>query len=241
MFQPSVSEEALKALAEFKAYAGGTLLVLDLVGTFVFALSGGVAGVKERLDLFGVLVLSFAAASAGGTARDLLIGAVPPAAISDWRYLGVSLLAGLFIFYWFPRSERLRKLRNLVLIFDGAGLAVFAVAGAQKALGYGLNPVMSALLGMLTGIGGGMLRDALLAQVPTVLRSELYAVAALAGASVVVVGHVLNLPHTATAIAGAVLCFGIRLVAIRRGWRLPVAGLPSRFEARAGGADDQQD
>jgi uncharacterized membrane protein YeiH len=171
------------------------------------------------------MVLSFAAASAGGIMRDLLIGAVPPAAISDWRYLGASLLAGLLMFFWFPRSERLHKLRNLVLIFAGAGLAVFAVAGTQKALGYGLNPMMAALLGMLTGIGGGMLRDVLTAQVPTVLRSELYAVAALAGAIVVVVGHVLNLPHTATAIAGATLCFGIRLIAIRRGWRLPLAGL----------------
>lgn len=241
MFQPSVSEEALKALASFKAYAAGTLLVLDLIGTFVFALSGGAAGVKERVDLFGVLVLSFAAASAGGITRDLLIGAVPPAAISDWRYLAVSLLAGLVTFFWFPRSARLRKLRNLVLIFDAAGLALFAVAGAQKALGYGLNPAMAALLGMLTGIGGGMLRDTILAQVPTVLRSELYAVAALAGASVVVVGHVLNLPPTAMAISGAALCFGIRLVAIRRGWRLPVADVPGRFEAGAGVADDEKD
>lgn len=241
MIQPSGSEEALNALAQFKVYVAGTLLVLDLVGTFVFALSGAVAGIKERLDLFGVLVLSFAAASAGGIMRDLLIGAVPPAAISDWRYLGVSLLAGLVIFFWFPRSERFQKLRNLVLIFDGAGLAVFAVAGTQKALGYGLNPLMSALLGMLTGIGGGMLRDALLAQVPTVLRSELYAVAALAGTSVVVVGHVLNFQPTAMAIAGAVLCFGIRVIAIRRGWRLPVAELPQRLEPDADVADDQQD
>lgn len=241
MLQPSVSEEALKALAGFKAYAGGTLLVLDLIGTFVFALSGGAAGVKERVDLFGVLVLSFAAASAGGITRDLLIGAVPPAAISDWRYLAVSLLAGLVMFFWFPRSTRLHKLRNLVLIFDAAGLALFAVAGAQKALGYGLNPPMAALLGMLTGIGGGMLRDTILAQIPTVLRSELYAVAALAGASVVVAGQVLNLPPTAMAISGAALCFGIRLVAIRRGWRLPVADLPSQFEAGAGDAGNRQD
>jgi uncharacterized membrane protein YeiH len=237
----SVSEEVLKALAEFKAYAGRTLLVLDLIGTFVFALSGAAAGIKERLDLFGVLVLSFAAASAGGIMRDLLIGAVPPAAISDWRYVGVSLLAGLIIFFWYPVSERLHKLSNLVLIFDGAGLALFAVVGTQKALGYGLNPVMSALLGTLTGIGGGMLRDALLAQVPTVLRSDLYAVAALVGASLVALGHVLNLPPTEMAIAGAVLCFAIRLAAIRRGWRLPVAHVPQRFGAGTGGADDPQD
>jgi uncharacterized membrane protein YeiH len=235
------SEEALAALAQFKAYAASTLLVLDLVGTFVFALSGGVAGVKQRLDLFGVLVLSFAAASAGGIMRDLLIGAVPPAAISDWRYLGVSLIAGLVMFFWFPRSERLRKLSNLVLIFDAAGLALFAVAGTQKALGYGLNPVMAPLLGMLTGIGGGMLRDLLLAEIPTVLRSELYAVAALAGAVVVAVGHVLNFQPTVMAIAGAALCFGIRFIAIRRGWHLPVANLPQRLKAGADGADGRQD
>ena len=114
------------------------LLVLDLVGTFVFALSGAAAGVKRRLDLFGVLVLSFAAGNAGGITRDLLIGAVPPAAISDWRYLAVSLLAGMVTFYWFSGINRLR---SPVLVFDGAGLALFAVSGTQKALAFGLNPV----------------------------------------------------------------------------------------------------
>jgi uncharacterized membrane protein YeiH len=231
----------LNALAQFQAYAASTLLVLDLAGTFVFALSGAVAGVRERLDLFGVLVLSFAAASAGGIMRDLLIGAVAPAAISDWRYLAVSLLAGLIVFFWYPISERLRNLSNHVLVFDAAGLALFAVAGAQKALGYRLNPVMAALLGMLTGIGGGMLRDVLVAQVPTVLRAELYAVAALAGAVVVVVGHVLNFPPTATAIAGAALCFGIRLIAIRRGWHLPVAGFPRWRHSDAEGPEQEED
>ena len=104
------------------------LLVLDLVGTFVFALSGAAAGVKRQLDLFGVLVLSFAAGNAGGITRDLLIGAVPPAAISDWRYLAVSLLAGMVTFYWFSGIDRLR---SPVLVFDGAGLALFAVSGTQ--------------------------------------------------------------------------------------------------------------
>jgi uncharacterized membrane protein YeiH len=241
LFQPPISEEALRALAEFKAYAGGTLLVLDLIGTFVFALSGAVAGIRQRLDLFGVLVLSFAAASAGGIMRDLLIGSVPPEAVSDWRYMGVSLLAGLIIFIGFPRSDRLHRLGDLVLIFDGAGLALFAVVGTQKALGFGLNPVMAPLLGMLTGIGGGMLRDVLLSQIPTVLRSELYAVAALAGAIVVVVGHVLNVPATVTAVGGAAICFGIRLIAIWRGWSLPVADLPQRQETRAPAADYEQE
>jgi len=195
------------------------LLVLDLVGTFVFALSGATAGVKRELDLFGVLVLSFAAASAGGIARDLLIGAVPPAAVSDWRYLAVATLAGLVTFFWYRPIDRLR---NPVLIFDAAGLALFAVAGTQKALAFHLHPAMAALLGMLTGIGGGMARDILLSDVPTVLRSELYAVAALAGAIVTVLGYWAGLQSEGVA-AGLVLCFGLRLMAIFRGWRLPVA------------------
>lgn len=241
MIDTPATQEALNALAAFQSYAARTLLVLDLVGTFVFALSGGAAAVKERLDIFGVLVLSFAASSAGGITRDLLIGAVPPAAISDWRYLAVSLLAGLVMFFWYPVSERLRNLGNYVLVFDAAGLALFAVVGTQKALGYRLNPVMAVLLGALTGIGGGMLRDVLLAQVPTVLRAELYAVAALAGAIVVVVGHELNLSPTAVAITGAALCFGLRLIAIRRGWHLPVAHLKQGREVAANTAEDQGD
>ena len=202
---------------------GSLPYVLDLAGTFVFALSGGMAGVKHRLDLFGVLVLSFAAANTGGITRDLLIGAVPPGAISDWHYLGVSLLAGLLTFY-FP--GRIDRQWNPVLVFDAAGLALFAVTGAGKALAHGLNPVMATLLGMLTGIGGGMARDVLLAQVPTVLRADLYAVAALLGAAVVVIAHHLQLPAGPAALAGAVLCFALRLLAIKHRWQLPVASAP---------------
>jgi uncharacterized membrane protein YeiH len=197
------------------------ILVLDLTGTFVFALSGATVGVKKRLDLFGVLVLSFAAGNAGGIARDLLIGAAPPAAISDWHYLAVSLLAGIVTFW---RPTIIDRLRTPVLLFDAAGLGLFAVAGTQKALVFGLNPVMAAALGMLTGIGGGMTRDVLLTEVPVVLRADIYAIAALAGAAVVVIGSALLLPATAVTIAGAVLCFGLRFMAIRRGWKLPIAG-----------------
>ena len=207
----------------FKEYATGTLLVLDLMGTFVFALSGAVAGIKQRLDIFGVLVVSFAAASAGGILRDLLIDSVPPAAIRDWRYIAASVVAGLLTFVLFPRSQRSSRVRNFVLLFDAAGLGLFAVTGTQKAMGYGLNPVVAPLLGMLTGIGGGMLRDVLVAEIPNVLRADLYAVAALAGAVVVVIGHQLNISPTVAAVLGAVICFGLRLIAIRRGWQLPVA------------------
>jgi uncharacterized membrane protein YeiH len=213
------------------------LLVLDLVGTFVFALSGATAGVKRRLDLFGVLVLSFATGNAGGIARDLLIGAVPPAALSDWRYLAVSLLAGIVTFYWFSGIDRLH---SPVLVFDAAGLGLFAVSGTQKALAFGLDPVMAALLGMLTGIGGGMTRDVLLAEIPTVLRADIYAVAALLGAAVVVIGDALRLSSTATTIAGAALCFGLRLMAIRRGWRLPIARRPGQSVTEADRPDDRK-
>jgi uncharacterized membrane protein YeiH len=198
-----------------------TLLVaFDLGGTFVFALSGGMDGVKHRLDLFGVLVLSFAAGNSGGIARDMMIGAVPPAAISDWRYIAVSILAGLIVFYW---SQLIHSLRNPVMVFDAGGLALFAVSGTGKALAYHADPVAAILLGMLTGIGGGIVRDVLVREIPTVLRTELYAVAALIGAAVMVIGRTLHLPLSVAATVGAVLCFGLRLMAIRRGWRLPIA------------------
>jgi uncharacterized membrane protein YeiH len=199
------------------------VLALDLFGTFVFALSGAMAGVRHRLDLFGVLVLSFAAATAGGITRDLLIGAVPPASIADWRYIVVPLLAGLATFWWHPT---VRRWQSPVLVFDAAGLGLFAVAGALKALAYQLNPLAAVLLGVVTAIGGGVVRDVLVAEVPTVLHAELYAVAALAGAAVAVGGQLLRLPSTPLAIVGAVLCFGLRLLAIRRGWGLPVARVP---------------
>jgi uncharacterized membrane protein YeiH len=198
-----------------------TLLVaFDLGGTFVFALSGATVAVKHRLDLFGVLALSFAAGNSGGIARDVMIGAVPPAAISDWRYVAVSIFAGLITFFWYRIIDRLS---SPVLVFDAAGLALFVVSGAGKALAFHAGPVASTLLGMLTGIGGGMVRDLLVREIPNVLCTELYAVAALIGAGVVVIGRMLDVPSGAAAGAGAVLCFGFRFMAIRRGWQLPIA------------------
>jgi uncharacterized membrane protein YeiH len=201
-----------------------TLLVaFDLGGTFVFALSGATVGVKHRLDLFGVLVLAFAAGNSGGIARDVIIGAVPPAAIIDWRYIAVSMLAGLVTFY---RYRIINRLSSPVLVFDAAGLALFAVSGAGKALAFNAGPYAATLLGMLTGIGGGMVRDVLVGEIPTVLRTELYAVAALVGAAVMVIGQMLRLATPVAATAGAVLCFGLRFIAMRRGWQLPTADSP---------------
>ncbi len=195
-----------------------TLRILDLVATFVFALSGAAVGVKRRLDLFGVLVLAFVAASSGGILRDVMIGVTPPSALSDWRYLAVACLAGLIVFAWNPIVSRLRK---AILLFDAAGLALFAVLGAQKALAADLEPFAAILLGALTGIGGGIVRDLLVTEIPTVLRAEIYAIAALASATVVVVGDLLGLPLTPMAIAGATLCFLLRMTALWR--RLPIA------------------
>lgn len=195
-------------------------LPFDLAGTFVFALSGAMTGVKHKLDIFGVLVLAFAAGNSGGITRDVLIGAIPPVAINEWPYVAVSILAGIVTFYRYPNIDRLR---TPILVCDAAGLALFAVAGTDKALAFHLGPVAAVMLGMLTGIGGGIVRDVLVAEIPPVLRADLYAVAALAGATVVVLGQKLQLPSIAAAVLGGLLCFGLRFLAIRRKWRLPIA------------------
>jgi len=201
---------------------GTFLLVLDLMGTFVFALSGASAGLRHRLDLFGVLALSFAAALAGGIMRDLLIGAVPPVGIRDWRYIAAALTAGLVFFVW---DSAIVQLRTTILLLDAAGLGLFAVTGTLKALTYQLGPGTAVLLGVLTGVGGGVLRDVLVSEVPTILlRTELYAVAALCGALVVVLAREVGLPPHVGAIGGVLVCFAMRAIAIRRGWRLPVVG-----------------
>lgn len=208
------------------------LTIFDLTGTFVFALSGATAGVRRRLDLFGVLVLAYAASAAGGIARDVLIDALPPAAIRDWAYPVTALAAGLLVFFCYGLVERLK---HPVQIFDAAGLALFAVIGAQKALTYGINPLAAIMLGALSGIGGGMARDILLAEIPTVLRADVYAVAALAGAVVVVAGDAVGVPMQVGVIAGGILCFTVRLLAIRGRWQIAAAKLP-----QAGGTDEPQ-
>ncbi len=195
---------------------------LDLAGIFVFALSGGVLAVRHRLDLFGVLVLACATAVTGGIVRDVLIGAIPPAALADWRYLATALLAGFASFFWHRTIERLR---NPVQLFDAAGLALFAVLGTDKALTFGLSPFAAILLGIITGIGGGIARDLLVVRTPVVLQhTELYAAAAMAGAGIVAIAHAAGWSQAPAMVAGAVLCFGLRFGAIRHGWRLPVAG-----------------
>ena len=201
------------------------VVLLDFLGSFAFAISGALVAVRHRLDLFGVLVLSYAASVAGGLMRDVILGATPPVAIVDWRYLGVSVLAGLLTFF---RHADVERMRSPVQFFDAVGLGLFAVVGTSKALSSGLGPEGAVMLGVLTGGGGGIARDLLVAQVPNVLRRELYAVAALAGSAVVVAGDMLRLPAAPVAVAGAAICFTLRWLAILRGWRLPVSSAKRR-------------
>lgn len=195
-----------------------TLVVLDLVGIFVFAITGALVGVRKDLDIFGVLVLAGTTGLGGGFLRDVLIGATPPAALADWRYLMVPVAAGVLTFWFHPALGRMERTVN---VFDAFGLGLFCVTGALKALDYGLGPVPAALMGMVTGIGGGMVRDVLAGRVPAIFRGDLYATPALAGAAVVVAGTRLGLPVVVVAAAGAGVCIGWRLLAMWRRWQAP--------------------
>jgi uncharacterized membrane protein YeiH len=196
--------------------------VLDLVGIFVFGITGALVGVRKQLDVFGILVLALVTGLGGGFLRDVLIGATPPAALADWRYLAVPVVAGLITFFLHPGIGRVERLVN---VFDAAGLALFCVTGARKALDYGLSPLSAALLGTISGIGGGVIRDLLSGRVPVVLRSEIYAIPAFLGAGIVVVADAAGYKAAWVAFAGAIVCFLIRLIAIRRGWNAPLPRL----------------
>jgi len=196
------------------------LLALDLAGTFAFGLSGGLVGVRARLDLFGIIVLAAIVGLVGGITRDIILGSLPPATFSDWRYLVVAAAAGLVAFFARPTLERFSRPVN---IFDAAGLSLFCVTGATKALAFDVGAVQAVLLGAITAIGGGMLRDVLVRDIPMVLRSQLYAVPALVGATIVVVASTLGYQSPAIAITAATVCFLIRVVGIRFDLSLPTA------------------
>jgi uncharacterized membrane protein YeiH len=195
------------------------LLVLNLVGTFVFGLSGGMTGVRVKLDLFGAVVLAAAVGLAGGIIRDLLIG-IPPATFRDWRYLAVVGGAGLLTSLAHPALNRLQR---PIQAFDAAGLALFCVTGAATALAHRLGVAESVILGAITGIGGGMVRDILVREIPTVLRGGLYAIPALVGAGIVVAAYKAG-EHTVTfPIIGAAVCFLMRMAGLRYDLGLPGA------------------
>src|SRR4051794_27376162 len=195
------------------------ILALNLVGTFVFGLSGGLAAVRAKLDLFGVVVLAAVVGLAGGIIRDLLIG-TPPATFRDWRYLAATAAAGLVCFFARPALERIQR---SVLVFDAIGLGLFCVTGATKALDFRLGPVQAILLGAITGIGGGMLRDVLLRDVPTVLRQDLYAIPALVGAAILVIAQKSGATSPVFPALAVAVCVALRLAALRYGVNVPIA------------------
>jgi uncharacterized membrane protein YeiH len=190
-----------------------------LSGTAVFAAEGAAVAIASGLDVLGVLVLSFSSSLVGGMIRDVLIGSVPPRAIADWLYSATALAAGAvtFVFYeYVPHVPR-----ELVVGLDAAGLSLFAVAGAGKALDYGIPAFSAVLLGGITAVGGGVVRDVLLAHVPNILRTDIYGTAALAGAAVLVAGRKTGAAPAAVTVAGFMTCFVLRLVAVWQHWNLP--------------------
>jgi uncharacterized membrane protein YeiH len=194
--------------------------VLNLVGTFVFAVSGALLAVRKNYDIVGMAVLAGITAIGGGVIRDLVIGAIPPVAFTDSSYFWIPLLATALTFF---AHVQMNRLNAAVLVFDAAGLAVFCISGTAKALNYGLGPGPAAALGVLTAVGGGIMRDVLAHDEPSVLQagSELYALPAVLGSAIVVV--IPHLPIDSSLAAGltAVFVFTLRILALRFGLRAP--------------------
>ncbi len=195
--------------------------LVDLAGTFAFAISGATAARRRNLDLFGILAIAYITACGGGIVRDLCIGAIPPAGLSDWRYLLTAVVAALLTILAYRWVERLTY---PVRLFDAMGLGLFAVYGANKALAYGHNTEVAILLGMITAIGGGVARDVLLARVSVVLQKEIYALAACAGAALTVVGEHYNWPAVWATWLPILLCFALRVLSLYFHWNLPRFG-----------------
>ncbi len=188
------------------------LLVLDLVGTFAFALNGALTALRAtRLDIVGVITLGMITALGGGTIRDVFLDALPPATFLDWRYLAVAAAGGLIAFL---TGHHLERINGTINVLDAAGLSLFAVTGALKAVDLGFGPAQAVIVGAITGVGGGTLRDVLIRQVPSVLSSGLYAVPAIIGATAVVAADLLDVRGPVTAVGGAALCFAIRMLGV---------------------------
>ena len=187
-------------------------LALDLTGTFAFALNGALTAVRvAKLDVVGVLTLGMITALGGGIIRDIFLDALPPATFIDWRYLAVAATGSLVAFLL---GRRLDRWINPILVLDAAGLSLFAVSGALKTLEFGGGPTQAVILGAVTAVGGGTIRDMLIGRIPVVLRSELYAIPALAGALAMVAAIGLDAAVVPAAVGGAVLCFAIRMVGV---------------------------
>ena len=191
---------------------------LDLIGTFAFAISGAVAAHQKKLDLFGIITLAYTTACGGGIIRDVCIGALPPAGLSDWRYIALSVVAAGMVI---GSDQLVQKISHPVLLFDAVGLGFFAVFGAHKTLAYGHSMEAAIILGMISAVGGGALRDLFLNRTPVILQKEIYASAALVAAVFQTGGEVLGWSLRWVPWAGIALCFVIRYLSLRFHWNLP--------------------
>ncbi len=197
------------------------LLAIDLVGTALFAAEGASTAAQAKLDVLGMLVLAFVTALGGGILRDLLIGDVPPSSIRNWNYAAVALASGAAVFVLRAYSTGINHW--LVVTLDAAGLSFFAIAGATKALEFRLHPLLATMMGGITGVGGGTIRDLLIGQVPKVLRSDVYAAAALFGAALTILCLKVKVNAVVANVAGIAGCFGLRMLAVYHHWNLPGA------------------
>ena len=197
------------------------LLAFDLTGTFVFAVNGALTGLEAaRLDIVGMVALGMVTAIGGGIVRDTLINALPPAAFKYWPYLAVAAGGALLAFFF---SRLLRRFALPIDFLDAAGLSLFCVTGATKSLQYGLGAAPAVILGAVTGVGGGTIRDVLVRRVPTVLTSGLYAIPALVGAAIAVTAVRTGVYGVPAALGAALACFLIRVAGIRYNLNAPVA------------------
>jgi uncharacterized membrane protein YeiH len=198
---------------------GQLLLVADLAATLLFAVEGAAAAVPAAVDVFGLLVVGFTSALVGGIVRDVLLGERPPRALRSVLYLTVAFAGGALVFLLYKLISSISS--SVLDPLDATGLGLFAVTGTTKALDYKLNGLAAVLLGTITAVGGGVTRDVLLRQVPVVLRANIYAVAAIAGAAVVVLATKRSMPRAPAMAIGAVVCFFLRMVSIWEHWNLP--------------------
>jgi uncharacterized membrane protein YeiH len=199
------------------------LLAIDLAGTFVLAIQGASIAAVKGLDALGVIVVSLCTAMGGGILRDVLLGASPPEAFRGWPILTVALAGAVLTFCSFQMVEQISP--NLLTVIDALGLALLAVSGTEKALEYRLTPIAAVMIGAISGVGGGTIRDILLSQVPAVLRVDFLGTAAIAGAAVVVVARTFKVPANIAAMLGGGTCFVLRMLAIHLHWHLPTASL----------------
>ncbi len=192
---------------------------IDIIGTFVFAISGALAGTEKKFDLFGASVIALVTALGGGTIRDVLIGSHPVGWMNDLNYLlAVAIAIGVSVLF----KRYVVRLRKTLFLFDTIGIGVFTILGLQKTLALGLSPIIAILMGMVSAVFGGVVRDVLSNEDPLIFRREIYATACLAGGLVYVLLDTLAVRSDVTIILTVLLIIGLRVLAVKRHWYLPV-------------------